>query len=402
MISAEFASNEEKDDAFLSLSLLFKPRLWKKGEALGKVKKNLRKKLFDDSTEIFFYLTGRSALYHLLQNLQFPAKSEILLQGFTCEAVVLPIIANRLKIVYVDIENKTLSMDINDLKKKITGQTKMLILQHTFGTIPLYRKEIIDFAKEKGIIILEDLAHGFDPQIKINDFALLSFGRSKALSSVFGGAIITKNKLVAQKLEEAEKNLIYPSGGFIVKLLIYKPLSLLIRNTYDIFFGKIIHFLTNKSHFLLPEITAKEKSGKFENLLDKAYPNALAILLNHQLKKFNQIRLKRAVSSSLYKCLIAPIYHQTLIINNTPIRFPLLIENRDEIINKAAQKNIYLGKWYDQPVAPKQLDLKRVGYSQGLCPTAESICKKIINLPTNISEEETKLVTRTLNDVIKI
>jgi len=402
MISTEFAVNEEKDDAYLSLKLLFQPWRWKKGRNLNKAKNYIRSKFFDDSFQVFFFLTGRSALFHLFKNLKLEKGSEILIQGFTCEAVVLPILVNDLKPVYVDIEEKTLSMNIIDLKKKITNKSKILILQHTFGITPLYRKEILSLAKEKGVIIIEDLAHGFDSSLEINNTALLSFGRSKALSSVFGGAIVTKDKLLSKNLEQSQETFSFPDNGFMIKLLIYKPLGWIIKVTYDFYIGKFIHFLARKTNLLVPEITTKEKAGNFEPMLDKAYPNALSILLNNQLKKFDQMQKKRTSSSTIYEQLLEKTINHKPKNTGGMLRYPLLVKNRDYIVKKFTQKNIFIGKWYDQVVAPRELDLKRVGYIQGSCPIAEDICQKIINLPTNISEEEAKRVVSTLNDVIKI
>jgi hypothetical protein len=83
------------------------------------------------------------------------------------------------------------------------------------------------------------------------------------------------------------------------------------------------------------------------------------------------------------------------------IRFPLLIENRDKILQNLAKKNIFLGRWYDSLVAPKDFPLDKVGYRWGSCPLAEAVCQKIINLPTNnIKLNEVEKLTKILNDVI--
>ncbi len=399
MISAEFAANEEKDDALLSLRILFQPWNWRKGKYLARVKNCIKKNFFDDSYQVFLFLTGRSALYHLLKCLGLQTQEEVLVQAFTCEAVILPIIAHDLKPVYVDIEDKSLSMDLEDLKKKITKKSKVLILQHSFSATPFYRQQILNLAKEKDIIVVEDLAHGFDTSLKIENTVLLSFGRSKALSSVFGGAIVTKDPLLSKNLQESQENFDFPNNFFIFKLLVYKPLSLLIKSTYDLFIGKLIHFLAIKTDLLVPEITPQEKAGKYETALDKAYPNALAILLNHQFKKFDQIQSKRASVTGIYNSTIFKNSSKLDIQYRALLKYPLFIENRDLILEKAAKRNIFLGKWYDQPVAPKGLSLDRVEYTLGSCPTAENICEEIINLPTNISAKQAERVIRTLNDV---
>ena len=399
MISTDFAPNESWDDARVSLKLLFQPWRWKKGVETQKVKKTLKQLTINNQQPtISLFLSGRSALYFLLKSLQLPVGSEVVIQAFTCEAVVLPIIANNLKPIYIDIESDTYSMNYRELTNRLTDNCGVLILQHTFGLTPEYREEILRLAKEKKLIVIEDLAHGFSKQLAINNqqsFFLLSFGRSKLLSSVFGGAIISPNN---QQL--TINNLESPSSRFIFLCLLYKPLTMLIKSTYDLYIGKILHRLLNSFNLLIPEITPSEKAGEYDELFNKAYPNALAILLLHQLKKFEQIQKNRAKICRFYEHSIAKSNQQLTINNSSMVRFPLLVNNQDEIIKKARDRKFFLGTWYDQVVAPKGLNLDRVEYKQGSCPQAEVICKKILNLPTNISENEAKRVVGTLDDVI--
>lgn len=392
MISTDFSSNESWDDALVSSLLLLQPWRWQNGNEVEKVKQQISA-LFANG-RVYLFLSGRSALYRLLKSLRLPEGSEVLVQGFTCEAVVLPVIANDLKPVYVDIESDSLSMSVIDLEKKLSEKARVLVLQHSFGLIPKQRDQILAIAKKNNLIVIEDLAHGFDTRhFKKNNtdtVKLLSFGRSKALSSVFGAALIV-NDLIAEKLslEIASDRLSYPSFRYIFRLLLYKPLTVFIRSTYDFGLGKIIHKLVNLLGFLVPEISKKEKKGAFDNLFDRAYPNALAILLLNQLKKFEQTGQRRREISQLYFNSLRDVKDFTTFnTQGSMIRFPLLVNKKDEIIEKARRKNIFLGRWYDQVVAPKELDLEKVGYIKGGCPVAEKICSKIINLPTNITKHE--------------
>ena len=288
MISTDFAPNESWDDAWLSLKLLFQPWRWKNGNEIVQAKNKILESLNVSCLmfHVSFFLTGRAALYHLLKSLNLPSGSEILVQAFTCEAVVLPILANNLKPIYVDIEAKTFSMNPIDLTNKITGKSRVLILQHTFGLTPDQRNGIIKLVRKHNLVLIEDIAHTIknmaSKQSKTSDFYLLSFGRSKALSSVFGGAIVTSDNKIANRLLKEEENLKFPSYGFILRLLLYKPVSMIIKSTYDLIIGKIIHKIINIFHLIVPEITGNEKRGEFDQILNKAYPNVLAVLLLHQ------------------------------------------------------------------------------------------------------------------------
>lgn len=400
MISTDFGSNESWDDALISSLLLFQPRRWQAGQETGKVKQQIIK-LFANG-EVYLFLSGRTALYRLLRSLTLPYGSEVLVQGFTCEAVVLPILANNLKPIYVDIESASLSMSGKDLEKKLSKRARVLILQHSFGLIPKERDQILAMARKNNLIIIEDLAHGFDTEFFKNDdkktIKLLSFGRSKAMSSVFGAALIVDN-LIAKKLNNdfTSNSLSYPGFLYTLRLLLYKPLIMLIGSSYDFGLGKIIHKLVNILGLLAPEISQKEKRGEFDHLLDKAYPNALSILLLNQLKKFEQTTQRRRKISQLYHNSLRNVKDFTTLDKlGSMIRFPLLTSHRDNLVEKARGQNIFLGKWYDQVVAPRVLDLNKVGYITGSCPTAEEICNKIINLPTNITEKEALKVIKIL------
>jgi len=162
MISTDFAPNEEWDDAWISLRLLFQPWRWIGKTEIDRVKKEIVKLLPEGKgmKNAFLYLTGRSALFNLLNSLNLPKNSEVLVQAFTCEAVILPIIEAGLKPVYIDIETDTFSMDPIGLKNKITDNTRALILQHSFGMVPLQREKLLSIVKKHNFVLIEDIAHG--------------------------------------------------------------------------------------------------------------------------------------------------------------------------------------------------------------------------------------------------
>jgi len=389
MISTDFAPNEKMDDAIVSFKTLFQPWKWRRGRELTRAK-NRMKSFFPDH-EVFFFLSGRSALYNLLQALHLPKGSEVLVQAFTCEAVVLPILALGLKPVYVDVESKTLSMDLDDLKKKLSNKSKVLIVQRTFGMEPIFLKEIQEEAKKNKMFYIKDLAHGFADTNKtsLNGAAVLSFGRTKTLSSVFGGAIITKNKSFMKSLKSLQTSMDLPPIPFIFKILLYKPLSVFIKKTYPFLLGKIIHKISVSIGLITPEISIREKRGEFDPLLNRGLPNACAILLLNQLGKFQKISTKRRESVKEYEEKLGVIFKNLFHTQSAPLlRFPVAVENRDEMVKKVAKKQIFLGVWYNQVIAPKGFNLNKAGYIPGSCKKAEEVCNQILNLPTNVSKKE--------------
>ena len=64
------------------------------------------------------------------------------------------------------------------------------------------------------------------------------------------------------------------------------------------------------------------------------------------------------------------------------LRFPVLLQNRDEIYAKFQSEHLYLGKWYSEIIDPKGTMLETFSYQNGMCPKTEVISKTILNLPT--------------------
>lgn len=399
MISTDFGPNEKGSDAMLALKLFFQPWRWRRGKEIYNLKRRLKSRFFSPDTHISLFLTGRGALYQYLRSLNLEQQDEILVQAFTCEAVVLPILDLDYKPVYVDITEQDYSIDLLDLKKKITPASKVLILQHTFGITPRNRIKILDIAAKNNLHIIEDISHGFDINLfkhkRYSGAILMSFGRSKVFSSVFGGAIATRGKRVGAMMKEAERQLPNPSTWFLLKLISYKINVIIIKSLYDVYVGKILHFLFKQFNLFVPEITHREKLGKFDTAMLKTYPNICAIFMLEQLNRFNDVYQRRRTISNLYYYGIEPKQYSSY--QNAINRFPYITKYRDAIIAFARKHNIFLGTWYAQVVAPADLDLMDVQYKKGSCPKAEKLATCTLNLPTHISVPEAEGILHVVN-----
>ncbi|WWR16273.1 DegT/DnrJ/EryC1/StrS family aminotransferase [Lachnospiraceae bacterium JLR.KK008] len=62
-------------------------------------------------------------------------------------------------VIFADCNREDLCLSLEDLKKKITANTKAVIVVHIGGHIAFEIEEIADFCKEKGIYLVEDCAH---------------------------------------------------------------------------------------------------------------------------------------------------------------------------------------------------------------------------------------------------
>jgi dTDP-4-amino-4,6-dideoxygalactose transaminase len=126
---------------------------------------------------------------------------EVLATPLTCTATNWPILANNLKIKWVDVDNKTLNMDLDDLERKITPTTKAIFLVHWGGyPVDLNRvKKITEKCQDLyGFkpVVIEDCAHAFGSKYKgkklgnHGNFCTFSFQAIKHMTSVDGGMLV--------------------------------------------------------------------------------------------------------------------------------------------------------------------------------------------------------------------
>ena len=145
------------------------------------------------------YCNGTSALTSMFFALNLPAGSEIMVPSYTFFATIVPMRLFGLVPVFVDINPRTLNFDLEDAKRRLTKNTKVMLPVHWIG-LPCDMDQICDFAKEKGLIVLEDSCHAHGASLKgrytgtWGRMAAFSFQASKPLPGIEGGMANYQNK----------------------------------------------------------------------------------------------------------------------------------------------------------------------------------------------------------------
>ncbi len=429
-ISISLSPNTERDDVWLAFKLLFQPWRWTVGEedksssspfAAARVLEEEFKKYLGVKYA-FSFNSGRSALTAILNAFDLEKGSEVLLQAFTCNAAVNPVIWSGLKPVFVDCDEKTFNMDVGDLKRtlqQVQGKkSKALMVQHTFG-MPADMDEILEICQKNGsasspqdnLILIEDCAHSLGATFqgrKVGTFgkaSFFSFSRDKVISSVYGGMAITNDDDLAKKLEEYQEKIGYPCCCWIFQQLLHPVLmSWLILPTYR-FLGKYLLILFQWLKILSKAVHWKEKRGKKPGYFPKRMPNALAVLALNQFKKLERFNNHRKEIANYYYNELKNTQFE-LPPNpddrkNIFLRFTIKTPKAKEIIKKAWQSNILIGDWYTSPIAPADTKLDKMQYSLGSCPKAEKLAKETLNLPThiNITQKQAKTIVDFLNKI---
>lgn len=390
-IAISLSPNTEADDIKLARTVLLRPTTWRDTSPVHQATAQLEKVF--PAHQAILLSSGRAALYRLLTALNIGSGDEVIIQAFTCSVVPAAIQWAGATPIYADIEQANFNLDPADVAHKITPRTKAIIAQHTFG-IPADINALQALATHHKLTLIEDCAHALGSRYEnkplgtLGDAALFSFGRDKMLSSVFGGAVISKNETLIKHIATPIEHL--PAAPLLwIKQQLLHPLILagLLPNYFKHATGKIGLVAAQRLHMLSKVLTADEKKGQQPPHLHYQFPGALAELLQHQLEKLPRFTARRQEIAARYQQALATnprITLPTIAPNNQPawLRYPLLVENPGKLRQQAQQQHILLGDWYDTPITPRDIDPRAFGYTPGSCPNAETIAQQVINLPT--------------------
>ena len=171
--------------------------------------------------------SGSSAIKISLKSLGVKRGDEVITQAFNFVATVEAIVECGAKPVICGIDD-SLNMCHEDLQKKITKKTKVILPVHMLG-VGADLTKIFKVAKKFDLKVLEDNCEAVGAKYKnkylgsIGHIGVFSFDFSKTITTGEGGAIITNNKLLDKYCREYhdhghQNNVKYPRGQDTVRL----------------------------------------------------------------------------------------------------------------------------------------------------------------------------------------
>ncbi len=337
--------------------------------------------------------SGRQALHDLFVAAGIGSGDEVIIQAFTCIAVPASIQWAGAKPVYADISENTFNIDPNDLRKKITPRTRAIIIQHTFG-MPAPIDQIKVIAADYNLLLIEDCAHALGGSYKdqplgsFGDAAILSFGRDKVISSVFGGAVVSHDGNLIESVRQQQHNRPYPPRRWMVQQLLHPILfhSVILPFYFTSGVGKAILVASQRLGLLSKAVEKKEKMAAKPSHFIYRFSPALAFLVNRQLQKLDEFNERRQEIVDQYVAKLSRngVKLPTVPEHSIPVwlRFPIRVDEPKKLHAAAKEKNILLGDWYDSVLVPKDSNLSSFGYKTGSCPRAEAAARHVVNLPT--------------------
>ena len=307
---------------------------------------------------------------------------EVIVPTMTFAATANAVVHTGANPIFVDVDKYEMTIDVEDVRKKITSKTKAIIPVHFAGRA-CNIKEIEKIASDHNLKIIHDAAHAVETEFEgkkigcFRDIANFSFYVTKNITTAEGGMITTDDEEIAQKLK------IYALHGMSKDA--WKRFSDDGYKHYEVIYP-----------------------GYKYNMTD--LQAAIGI---QQLKKVDKFAKRRKETWDRYRKELAdiPIILPPEPASNTAHAFHLFIimvdtektkVTRDELISRLHRKNIGTGVHYIAlHLQPYYREM--YGYRRGDFPNADFISERTLSIPfsAKLTDEDVGDVIDALKEILE-
>lgn len=322
-----------------------------------------------------------AALHLSLKLLNLKQNDEVITSALTFSSTINSIIISGAKPVLADVDLKTQNINPDEIEKKITKNTKVLLIVHFAGR-PCDMDKIMKIVKKYNLFLIEDCAHAIESKYKNKNvgtfgiFGCFSFYATKNLSMGEGGMLITNNKKYYEK----------------ARVLSLHGMDKAAWNRY----GK-----KGYRHYDISEVGFKY------NLMD-----LLSVIGISQLKKIKKNYQIRKNYWNLYikklsgKSFIIPSNWSKKKVKHAYHLFNIYLQrkrdgiSRDEAILKLHKKKIGVGIHY-RSIPEHSIYKKLFKWNINDYPNAKKIGRETISLPLSpaLKKSEVQKVIKVINEI---
>jgi len=156
--------------------------------------------------------SGTAALICALMGAGIGLGDHVIIPAYTYIATALAVLAVKAIPIIADID-ESLTIDSNDVLRKLTNATKAIIPVHMHG-LPCNMEKITNIAQDNNLLVIEDVAQACGGTYRghrlgsLGDIGAFSFNHYKIITCGEGGALTTNNR------EIFEKAMLYHHGGY--------------------------------------------------------------------------------------------------------------------------------------------------------------------------------------------
>ena len=337
--------------------------------------KKLENKILFRSNKKYCVVTGNAttAIYLTIKSLNLN-KPKVLIPNSVCHNVHLAVILAGAIPCFIDINKKNFGIDTLKLDK--VGKPNIVLATHSYGN-PCDIFKVQKFCRKNNILLIEDcaLVSGARKNKKYfgdyGNFSIFSFGKDKIMDLGFGGAVVTNNFHIYQKIKLMLRKLKFVSSKKIEAInkmnSYYKEIynNYFLNNNYSkiypIYNRKIISRSRNYLYKLSNSqiLQVNKRYYMIDRLIEKKINQHTKILKIFKKYNFNSVKVFKINKHSV------------------PWKFNLLVKkNRNYLFKKLLESKLPVSSWY----APNNLFVSKNLNFKYLKNSIE-ISNNILNLP---------------------
>ena len=152
-------------------------------------------------------LSVRSGLDLLLQTMDWPAGSEVLMSAVNIGGMIQVVEHHQLKIVPVDLHREDAAVDGELLESLVTPQTRAILVAHLLGVVADLTP-ICDFARRHNLMVIEDCAQAYAGTAyrghERADVSMFSFGPIKTATALGGALLRVHSDSLRQRMRQLQ------------------------------------------------------------------------------------------------------------------------------------------------------------------------------------------------------
>lgn len=286
--------------------------------------------------------SGTDALHLSLVAMGLGPGDEVITTPFTFIATVEAVSKTGARTVFVDIDEDTFNLDVDQVADAITDRTKVIIPVHLYGQ-PCDMTALMEIAQERGVTVLEDCAQALGARHRgrrVGSFGIagcISFFPSKNLGAYGdGGMVVTSDEALADRLR-------------------------MLR----------VHGCRRKYYH--------EIDG-FNSRLDSIQAAVLLVKLPH-LEEWTQAR--RRVADAYNEGFKGSSVHTPVVAEGNEhvfYAYTVKVPRRDEVIAALEKAGVGYAVYYPVPLHLQDC-CKALGYGPGDLPVSERLSGEVLSLP---------------------
>ncbi len=292
---------------------------------------------------------------------------------------------NNVKPVFADINPVSYNIDPNEVEKRITNKTKLLIPVH-FAGLPCEMEKISSIAKKHSLRVIEDAAHAIGSQYadgsyvgncKYSDMTVFSFHPVKTITTGEGGAVTTNDEKLYQKL------LMFRSHG------VTKDVNLLTKNPGPWYY----EMQSLGFNYRMTDIQAALGYSQLQKLdFFKRRRREVVAMYNKAFAGMKYLKTPTEPAN------VSSCFH----LYATQIDFAALGKTRAQVMAELRTKGIGSQVHYI-PVPTQPFYKGNYGYKDGDYPKAEKYYEQELSLPLypGLSDDDVNIVIDTVKEVVK-